>query len=96
MEKARLAGICCIAVSKLALNAYARVLARRYEGQRLNVNCFCPGFTRTSTSMTGGKGNFKAEEAASIIADLVLFPPENLTTGKFYICLDDKRLVSKL
>lgn len=35
------------AVSKLAINAYSRVLARRYYGPRLSVNCFCPGFTRT-------------------------------------------------
>lgn len=82
------------AVSKLALNAYSRVLARRYVGQRLSVNCFCPGFTRTS--MTGGKGKHTADEAASIIADLVLLPWKNLFTGKLCICLEDKRLVSKL
>ncbi|KAF3525583.1 hypothetical protein F2Q69_00049530 [Brassica cretica] len=71
------------AVSKMALNAYSRVLARRYDGKKLSVNCYCPGFTRTS--MTGGQGTHTAEEAAATIATLVLLPPEKLTSGKFFI-----------
>lgn len=71
------------AVSKLALNAYSRVLAKRYKGCGLSVNCFCPGFTQTT--MTGGKGNHTADAAASIGARLALLPPEELPTGKFYL-----------
>ncbi|KAF8402390.1 hypothetical protein HHK36_013345 [Tetracentron sinense] len=70
-------------VSKLALNAYSRLLANRYNGRGLSVNCFCPGFTQTA--MTRGKGTHTAEAAADIGARLVLLPPEKLPTGKFYI-----------
>ncbi|XP_012833669.1 PREDICTED: salutaridine reductase-like [Erythranthe guttata] len=71
------------AVSKLALNAYSNVLAKRYKGKGISVNCFCPGFTQTS--MTGGKGTHTADEAAEVAARLVLLSPEELHTGKFYV-----------
>ncbi|XP_013591196.1 PREDICTED: salutaridine reductase-like [Brassica oleracea var. oleracea] len=82
------------AVSKMALNAYSRVLARRYNGKKLSVNCYCPGFTRTS--MTGGQGTHTAEEAAATIATLVLLPPEKLTSGKFFMCVEPNRIISRL
>ncbi|KAJ1696506.1 hypothetical protein LUZ63_005018 [Rhynchospora breviuscula] len=69
-------------VSKLALNAYSRVLARRLEGNGVSVNCFCPGFTRTD--MTGGWGQRSADEAAAAAAALALLPSEELPTGKFF------------
>ncbi|GAV86816.1 adh_short domain-containing protein [Cephalotus follicularis] len=69
------------AVSKLALNAYSRVLARRFEGRDLCVICFCPGFTKTS--MTRGKGTHTAIDAAEAGARLLLLPHENVPTGKF-------------
>ncbi|KAK7319804.1 hypothetical protein RJT34_04530 [Clitoria ternatea] len=75
------------AVSKLALNAYSRVLAKRYscKGSELNlsVNCYCPGFTQTS--MTKGKGTHTADHAASLAATLALLPPHLLPTGKFFL-----------
>lgn len=71
------------AVSKLALNAYSKVLAKRYQGRGLSVNCFCPGFTQTS--MTRGKGTHSADDAAEIGARVALLPLEDLSTGKFYI-----------
>ncbi|RDY02238.1 (+)-neomenthol dehydrogenase, partial [Mucuna pruriens] len=72
------------AVSKLALNAYSRVLAKRYsrEGSGLSVNCFCPGFTQTS--MTKGKGTHTADTAAALATTLALLPPHLLPTGKFF------------
>ncbi|KAG7561466.1 Short-chain dehydrogenase/reductase SDR [Arabidopsis thaliana x Arabidopsis arenosa] len=82
------------AISKMVLNAYSRVLARRYDGKKLSVNCLCPGFTRTS--MTGGQGTHTADEAAATVAKLVLVPPEKLTSGKFYICLEPKKIIAKL
>ncbi|CAH2050943.1 unnamed protein product [Thlaspi arvense] len=71
------------AVSKLALNAYSSVLAKRSQRFGLVVNCFCPGFTRTS--MTGGEGTHTAVEAAELATRLALLPTEELPTGKFYI-----------
>ncbi|CAN6245052.1 unnamed protein product [Urochloa humidicola] len=71
------------AVSKLALNAYSRVLAARLAGEgRVCVNCFCPGFTRTD--MTRGFGKRTAEEAGRVAAGLALLPPRELPTGKFF------------
>uniref|UniRef100_A0A0D9VI46 Uncharacterized protein n=2 Tax=Leersia perrieri TaxID=77586 RepID=A0A0D9VI46_9ORYZ len=72
------------AVSKLALNAYARLLAARLAraGDRVAVNCFCPGFTRTD--MTRGWGTRTAEEAGRVAAGLALLPPAELPTGKFF------------
>lgn len=71
------------AVSKLALNAYAGLLARRYRGRGLSVNCFCPGFTQTS--MTGGRGTHSADQAALFAAHLALLPPRNLPTAIFFL-----------
>nr|GME00722.1 (+)-neomenthol dehydrogenase [Ipomoea batatas] len=70
------------AVSKLALNAYSKVLARRYRGRGLSVNCFCPGFTQTS--MTCGKGKHTPEAAAEIEAKLALLPADQLPSGIFF------------
>ena len=69
------------AVSKLALNAYSRVLAARLRGA-VAVNCFCPGFTRTD--MTRGWGKRTAEEVADVGARLALLPPAELPTGTFF------------
>lgn len=82
------------AVSKLALNAYSRVLAKRYRGRGLSVNCFCPGFTQTA--MTGGKGGHTADAAASLGVGLALLPPEDLPTGKFYLGINSQALCSKM
>lgn len=69
------------AVSKLALNAYSRLLAARLRGA-VAVNCFCPGFTRTD--MTRGWGKRTAEEAGRVAAGIALMPPAELPTGKFF------------
>jgi len=71
-------------VSKLALNAYSRLLARRLKarGARVSINCFCPGFTRTD--MTKGWGKRTAEEVADVGARLALMPPAELPTGTFF------------
>ncbi|KAJ3703533.1 hypothetical protein LUZ61_007238 [Rhynchospora tenuis] len=80
-------------VSKLALNAYSRLLANRYKSQNLRVNCFCPGFTRTS--MTKGQGCHTAEEAANVAAMFLLLPSNELPTGKFFKC-SSSQLRSKI
>ncbi|EXB88317.1 (+)-neomenthol dehydrogenase [Morus notabilis] len=71
------------AVSKLALSAYSRVLAKRYAGLGLSVNCYCPGFTQTA--MTHGKGTHTADDAAETGARLALLPPHQLPSGKFFV-----------
>ncbi|KAL4387380.1 hypothetical protein GQ457_09G013470 [Hibiscus cannabinus] len=70
-------------VSKLALNAYSRVLARRFHGTRLTVNCFCPGFTQTS--LTRGQGTHTPDAAAQVAVSLALLPPQHLPTGQFFL-----------
>ncbi|CAN6448747.1 unnamed protein product [Victoria cruziana] len=70
-------------VSKLALNAYSVLLARRLKGHGLAVNCFCPGYT--ITSMTKGRGVHTAAAAARSAVRIVLLPPGELPTGKFFI-----------
>lgn len=69
-------------VSKLAVIAYSRLLAKRNKGKNLSVNCFCPGFTRTA--MTRGQGHRTAEEAAEVGARIALLPPDELPTGEFF------------
>lgn len=70
------------AVSKLALNAHSRILAKRLQGN-ISVNCFCPGFTKTC--MTKGQGNHSPNHAASVAATLALLPPHLLPTSKFFL-----------
>jgi carbonyl reductase 1 len=71
------------AVSKLALNAYTRVLAKRYKGCDISVNSFCPGFTQTA--MTRGRGNHTPDDAADVGARLLLLPPELMPTAQFFL-----------
>lgn len=71
------------AVSKMAINSYSKIIAKRYKGKGLSVNCMCPGFTQTS--MTGGKGLHTADSVAAIGARLALLPAEELSTGKFFL-----------
>lgn len=73
-------------VSKLAVNAYTRLMARRLldrpEGQKIYMNCFCPGWVKTA--MTGWEGNISAEEGADTGVWLALLPQEQATIGKFF------------
>ncbi|XP_006342322.1 (+)-neomenthol dehydrogenase [Solanum tuberosum] len=82
------------AVSKLALNAYSEVLARKYKGKGISVNCYCPGFTQTS--MTGGKGKYTPQDTAEIGVTLTLLPPQHLPTGMFYLGSNPPNIYSKL
>ncbi|NP_001136617.1 (+)-neomenthol dehydrogenase [Zea mays] len=73
-------------ISKLAVNAYTRLMARRLsdrpEGQKIYINCFCPGWVKTA--MTGWEGNVSAEEGADTGIWLALLPQETDTNGKFF------------
>ncbi|XP_068662146.1 (+)-neomenthol dehydrogenase-like [Aristolochia californica] len=70
------------AVSKLALNAYTRLLAKQQQGRGISVNCFCPGFTKTA--MTNGQGNYTTDAVAVLASRVALLPPDELPTGKFF------------
>ncbi|XP_020586268.1 carbonyl reductase [NADPH] 1-like isoform X2 [Phalaenopsis equestris] len=72
-------------VSKLAVNAYTRLMAKllssRPEGHRIYINCYCPGWVKTA--MTGWQGNMSAEEGADTGVWIVLLPNQ-LPTGNFF------------
>ncbi|KFK36748.1 hypothetical protein AALP_AA4G164900 [Arabis alpina] len=72
-------------VSKMAVNAYTRVLAKelseRAEGKKIYANCFCPGWVKTA--MTGYAGNISAEDGADTGVWLALLPDQAIT-GKFF------------
>lgn len=66
-------------VSKAALNAYSRVLARRYPA--LRVNCVHPGFVRTD--MTVNFGMLTPEEGGSRVVAVALLP-DGGPTGAYF------------
>ncbi|KAJ4757712.1 NAD(P)-binding Rossmann-fold superfamily protein [Rhynchospora pubera] len=73
-------------LSKLALNVYTRLKARRLserlDSHRVYINCFCPGWVKTQ--MTNWEGNMSAEEGADTGVWMALLPVENISSGRFY------------
>lgn len=71
------------AVSKVGLNAFARVLARDPEAMRkgLHVNVACPGWVRTD--MGGPNAPRGVDEGADTIVWAATLPPEGPTGGFF-------------
>ncbi|CAN7100672.1 hypothetical protein BRARA_F02046 [Brassica rapa] len=73
-------------ISKLAVNAYTRMIAKelstRQEGEKIYVNSFCPGWVKTA--MTGFAGNMSPEDAADTGVWLSLVLSEEAVTGKFF------------
>lgn len=71
-------------VSKVAMNAYVRLLARELAGdpRHILVNAACPGWVRTAM---GGSGAPRSpEEGAKTPAWLALLPPGDRRTGGIY------------
>jgi NAD(P)-dependent dehydrogenase (short-subunit alcohol dehydrogenase family) len=70
-------------VSKVGLNALARLLARELAPRRILVNAVCPGWVRTDM---GGPGASRSVEkgAASIIWAATLGHTPNAPTGGFF------------
>ncbi|KAM3388228.1 hypothetical protein ACQJBY_010794 [Aegilops geniculata] len=66
-------------VSKAAMNAYSRILARRHP--ELSVNCAHPGFVKTDMSM--GFGVLTPEEGAHNLVKVVLLPDGGPTDAYF-------------
>ncbi|XP_054804764.1 uncharacterized protein LOC129307859 [Prosopis cineraria] len=72
-------------VSKLAVNAYTRFMAKklleRPDGEKIYINCYCPGWVKTA--LTGYAGNMTVEEGADTGVWLALLPDQAIT-GKFF------------
>ena len=66
-------------MSKLAVNAYTRVLAR--ELHKTYVNCMHPGYVKTD--MTKHQGYLSPKKGADTAVWLALHPPP-LPSGKFF------------
>ncbi|XP_042013720.1 (-)-isopiperitenone reductase-like isoform X1 [Salvia splendens] len=67
-------------VSKAALNAYTKVLAKRHTD--FIINSLCPGFARTD--LTGNLGAISAEEAAQRVVGVALLPRGGPSGAFFY------------
>ncbi|CAI9101762.1 OLC1v1039169C1 [Oldenlandia corymbosa var. corymbosa] len=67
-------------VSKVAMNAYTRVLAKKH--QNIKINCLCPGYVKTDLNYHSGK--LTAEEGAESVVRLALLP-EDGPSGLFFI-----------
>ncbi|KAJ4726975.1 (+)-neomenthol dehydrogenase [Melia azedarach] len=68
-------------VSKAVVNAYTRVLAKRYP--QMYVNCVCPGFVKTDINFNSG--TLTVEEGAESPVTLALLP-DGGPTGRFFSC----------
>nr|WPM01481.1 vitrosamine synthase [Rauvolfia tetraphylla] len=66
-------------LSKAAVNAYTRILARKYPN--FKINCVCPGFAKTD--MNHGLGLYVAEEVAENPVRLALLPDDG-PSGLFF------------
>lgn len=74
-------------VSKIALNAYTRLVARDLQTlgddeHKVYVNCLHPG-SFIKTDMTGQGGDMSAAEAAAYVARVALLPPGG-PSGRFF------------
>lgn len=67
-------------LSKAALNAYTRILAKRYPSFR--INCVCPGFVKTDINYNTGKLTVQEGAATPVMA--ALFPDDG-PTGSFIV-----------
>ncbi|XP_068316035.1 (+)-neomenthol dehydrogenase-like isoform X1 [Pyrus communis] len=67
-------------VSKAALNAYTRILAKRWPN--FCINCVCPGFVKTD--ITCNSGILTIDEGAESVVRLALLPNGG-PTGQYFI-----------
>ncbi|XP_058786413.1 (+)-neomenthol dehydrogenase-like [Vicia villosa] len=72
-------------VSKLAMNTYTRYMAKkladRPEGEKIYINCYCPGWVKTA--LTGYAGSVTVEQGADTGVWIALVPDQEIT-GKFF------------
>ncbi|KAL5565587.1 hypothetical protein UlMin_028751 [Ulmus minor] len=67
-------------VSKAAMNAYTRILAKKYP--TFWINCVCPGYVKTDINYNTGV--LSVEEGAESAVRLALFPNDG-PTGLFFV-----------
>ncbi|XP_021717522.1 (+)-neomenthol dehydrogenase-like [Chenopodium quinoa] len=67
-------------VSKAALNAYTRILAKKYPS--IIINCVCPGFVKTD--INGNLGHLTVEEGGASPVRLALVP-HGSPSGLFFV-----------
>ena len=66
-------------VSKAALNAFTRIMAKKYLSFR--INCLCPGYVKTDINQN--QGFLTIDEGAESVVRLALLP-NNGPTGIFF------------
>ena len=74
------ASLLVYSVSKAALNAYTRILAKKYPS--FCINCVCPGYVKTDINCNSGI--LTIEEGAESVVRLGLLP-NGSPTGQFFI-----------
>ncbi|XP_058744038.1 (+)-neomenthol dehydrogenase-like isoform X1 [Vicia villosa] len=67
-------------VAKASMNAYTRIIAKKYPN--LCINCVCPGYVKTD--ITANTGFFTAKEGAAHPVRLALLP-NGSPSGLYYI-----------
>ncbi|KAJ4726980.1 (+)-neomenthol dehydrogenase [Melia azedarach] len=67
-------------VSKAAMNAYTRILAKKYP--KFSINCVCPGYVKTDINYS--TGILTVEEGADAPVSLALFPNGG-PSGSFFL-----------
>jgi (+)-neomenthol dehydrogenase len=72
-------------ISKIALNAYTRVVARKYPS--ICINAVCPGFVKTDINYN--MGYLTLDEGAESILRLALLP-DGGPSGLFFVRSEEK------
>ncbi|KAG6663450.1 short-chain dehydrogenase/reductase 2b-like isoform X2 [Carya illinoinensis] len=67
-------------ISKVAMNAYTRILAQKYPS--FCINCVCPGYVKTD--INGNTGILPVEEGAASPVRLALLP-DGSPSGMFFV-----------
>ncbi|MBA0732724.1 hypothetical protein Gogos_016796 [Gossypium gossypioides] len=68
-------------ISKVAMNAYTRILAKKHPN--FCINCVCPGFVKTD--INNNTGHSTPEEGAAIPVKLALWPNGGAPSGLFFV-----------
>ncbi|XP_042506616.1 (+)-neomenthol dehydrogenase-like [Macadamia integrifolia] len=72
-------------VSKVAVNAYTRILAKKIP--TITINCVCPGFVKTDLNYQTGV--LSVEEGAESVVRLALLPEGGGRSGMFFVKKDE-------
>ncbi|KAK7349539.1 hypothetical protein VNO77_06983 [Canavalia gladiata] len=73
-------------VSKAALNAYTRILAKKYPS--FCINAVCPGYVKTG--LNHNSGILSPDEGAESAVRLALLPHGTTTSGLFFLRSEEK------